>query len=279
MSYTQISLEKRKGINMWIAFIAVQFAILFLGVMVGLWIVALIRIAEVNTNSEVALVRIFAIVFTVLTAIATIVTIVSYILYIKYRNLLDGFVDQSLKNIQKEKSDVKNINIKLTTPVAQPATPVVNKTVQNGPVKKVVTTTTTTTSKPGTVVRTINGIPAKKGTETKQPISGLKSIFKKSDANKPIETKKVTPSKPVVKTTTTTKTVVGAKPGVTPKVAPVKPIVNSARPIVAGKPVVKTTTTKTTTVVGSKAPMTPKVGANPRPVMPLRPGVAPSARR
>ncbi|WP_412031916.1 hypothetical protein [Malacoplasma muris] len=286
MSYTQISLEKKKTITGRIAFIAAQFAIIFLGVMVGLWVVTLIRISEVETNSQIALVRILAIVFTALTAVATILTIVSYLLYIKYKNLLDGFVDQSLKSIQKEKVDVskkQNINIKLTAPAVPAAAPVTNttKTVQNGPVKKVVTTTTTTTSKPGTVVRTINAIPAKSKTSGAKPMfSGLKSMFKKpADAKvsptdsaaaktavkTPAERPVVGGVKPPVKAPGT-RPVVGAKPvAATPRVAPVRPsVAATSKPKVGvSKP-----------AVGSRP-----VAGSPRPVMPIRPGVAPAARR
>lgn len=289
MSYTQISLEKKKGITMWTAFIAVQFAILFLGVMVGLWIVTLVRISEIETNSQIALVRTFAIVFTVLTAIATIVTVVSYMLYIKYRNLLDGFVDQSLKNIQKEKADVnkkQNINIKLTAPVATPAAPV-NKTVQNGPVKKIVTTTTTTTSKPGTVVRTINSVPAKsKSNESKPLFSGLKSLFSKKEVPASTTATKTATTpvgvKPVVSKTTTTTVAVKPSTAAPAKATPVaRPAVAPVRPGV----VRRTTVTKTVAAKPAVGPRpvpgakTTTSSSNPRPVMPLRPGVAPAVRR
>ena len=144
MSYSQISLEKKKYDFKITAFAFSQASILFFGAALGFWIVAIIRRDEIDSDTTVKTFQTLAIVFTVLLVAALIVTLVTYLLYVKFRNLLDGFIDDSIVNIKKPASQPKqNININVNNPPRPaPAAPA-------GPIKRVTTTTTTTRPTPG----------------------------------------------------------------------------------------------------------------------------------
>lgn len=161
MSYSQISLEKKKYDFKISAFAFSQIAILFFGATLGFWIVTGVRWQEVDVN-PVKTFLILAILFSVLLIVSSAIALITYLLYVKYRNLLDGFIDDSIVNLKKDSKPNSNININLTTP--RPVTNV-------GPIKRVVTTTTTTTKKPitPTPVRPVS-------TPVARPVSPVRPI-------------------------------------------------------------------------------------------------------
>lgn len=154
MSNNQIKNEKMYNLFKISSFVLCQFAIVFFGIMLSLWVIVAMRNNELsNPASEVVKYhRPAAIAFTVLFIIAAGATAALYFLFKHYKAKLDGFVDKSIKTLNKN-NDIKkpsNININLNTaaaPIKTPVTPIN----PNTPVKKVVTQTTTTTSRPGVV--------------------------------------------------------------------------------------------------------------------------------
>lgn len=154
MSNNQIKNEKMYNLFKISSFVLCQFSIVFFGIMLSLWVIVAMRNNELsNPASEIARYhQPAAIAFTVLFIIVAGATGALYFLYKHYKAKLDGFVDKSIKSLNKN-NDIKkpsNININLNTaaePIKTPVTPIG----PNTPVKKVVTQTTTTTSRPGIV--------------------------------------------------------------------------------------------------------------------------------